>query len=223
MLRRSGVAVCLVAELLEWRPDTILQIGVGLHHEECEAFKEAWPKVKLVGCDPEPGIAKNLRKIYPGEFHEVGMGQYVHNNILHSEPKHKDGATLFIPSEGSEKCQTYEVRIDTIDSYFGKMKQWWGEVLLWLDCEGSEMNALMGGKEFIEREVKVVNVEMTAKPRGVGWGTPFEIHNWLKDSGFKRQWVHTQRSCRGQYDAIYVRPELFLACYSCCPCQVEDC
>ena len=93
--------------------------------------------------------------------------------------------------------------------------------LLWLDCEGSELSAIQGGYDFIETSISMINVEMTGKPRGPNWPRPIEIHRALTGLGFLQVWVHTIRTCIGQFDAVYLRKELFKPDLCACPGSVD--
>ena len=172
--------------------------------------------------EPHPHIAKGLHGNYPGPLHVYAIGNRKGQATLQCRPNHKDGASLYpFHTKPDENLLSYTVECRALDDLFPDPSKYGDERLLWIDCEGSEMEVLKGGESFIET-TDVVNIEMTTKPTGDGWGTPVEIHRWLKEHGFCRQWVHTQRSSAGQVDAIYVRPRLFKPEYCCCPCEIED-
>lgn len=212
LLRRSGVAVGLIAELLDWRADSVYQVGVGYHHEEVDILIAEWPGVRFFGCEPHPGIVKGIQEKYPGELFQVAISDQVGCLPLHTKRTHADGASLY---EIPEKTTVIRVPVETLDHLFPSPI---GErILLWLDCEGSELQAIQGGWNFLQR-VQVVNVEITTNPRP-GWSRPIDVHRILVNRGFKRQWIHTQRACRSinQYDAIYVQPKLFRPEYCCDP------
>lgn len=222
LLRRSGIAIGLIAELIEWVPDLIVQVGVGTLHHETEVFREAWPNHRLIGYEANPACYEISLKTYPGELRCVAIGDKLADRIaIYEKHRHKDGSSLFaFPDDVRVVEKT--TRMTTLDCEFpeGPKAE---HVLLWLDCEGSEHFALAGGARFV-RDTEVINVEMTAKPYSKTWCSSKDLHNIITALGFKRQWVHTQRSSAGQCDAIYVRPHLFRSEYCCCPCQVEgDC
>ena len=217
MLRRSGVAVGLVAECLQWRADLVVQVGVGQHHEEVDVLRKEWPGVLFRGYEPHPAMKKQLCEEYPGTFLSVAVGDHDGEAVLHFKKQHKDGASLHRsrePGAGHEAI----VKLTTLDDLFDTPKH--QRILLWLDCEGSELDALRGGEEFLKK-VEVVNVEMTGRPPGAGWCRPLDVNRWLVDHGFWLQWIHTQRSCLGQWDGIYVRRYLFKPQFCCCPSEVE--
>ncbi len=215
LLRRSGIACGLVADVLGWQADIVVQVGVGQYHQEVDVLKEEWPGVRFIGFEPCP----NLVNDYPGELRLSAVSNKVGQSTLHVKRHHKDGSSLFA-IDGADSCNLVQVPTTTLDTEFftenGECKLV-GRVLLWLDCEGSEFNALQGGEDFVTGCVNMVNVEMTSKPQGPDYCKPAEVHGWLAERGFRRQWVHTGRISAGQYDAIYVKPYLFKQEYCCDP------
>jgi FkbM family methyltransferase len=215
LLRRSGVAVGIIVELLNWKADHIYQVGVGQYHQEMDVLREEWPDVIIEGFEAFPAIVKARKDYYPGKLHSVAVVDKKGPVKLHVKRKHKDGSSLFEFVEEDKLRETITVEGDTLDNLKPDGPE--GEkILLWLDCEGSELMALQGAERFCKR-VEVVNVEMTAYPPGRGWANPFQVHRWLVEHGFVRQWIHTQRTSAGQYDAFYVRRKLFDPRYCCDP------
>jgi len=221
LLRRSGVALYNVANLLEWAPTAILQVGVGYYSKEVEVFKEAWPEAKLIGFEPHPETIR-LMQGYPGLLICKALGRYKGSVRLFWDASHKDGASVHSKAQ-VDTLKWVDVEIDTLDNRCIEDVRFQSSerILLWLDCEGSELDVLIGGEKFVVN-VNVINVELTGKPSRPGWPDPVEVNRWLLDHGFLLQYVHTQRVASGQVDAIYVRPELFRPEYCCCPLMVEE-
>ena len=221
--RRSGVSVGYFAHLLGWDANVIYQVGIGQLHDETDVLKDIWPDAKFVGFEPHPKIIANLKQAgYPGMLFDYAVSDFNGEAALYGKSNHKDGSSLFPQGKKHEreKYQEIKVKVATFDTLFPNPKMFGEPILLWLDCEGSEMRVLHGGTEFIE-SVDVINIEMTANPVNEGWADTVEIHNFLMENGFYRQHVHTQRSGQGQCDAIYVRPHIFDPRFCCCPCQVD--
>lgn len=217
MVRRSGISVCLIADLIQWIPDLVCQVGVGCNPEETAVFLDAWPNVTIIGFEALPDCYKSAKATYPGALINLAVGQEVKADVpIWTPPRHKDGSSLFEPN--LEGCRQTTTDMTTLDVYFpqGPLTS---RTLLWLDCEGSELDVLKGAPNFLSH-VQVVNVEMTAKPIGANWCDSNQVHDFLMAAGFKRQWVHTQRTSAGQCDGIYVRPEIFRPEFCCCPCQI---
>ena len=218
LLRRGGVAVTLIAKLLEWEPTVIFQVGIGNRHGEVEVMKAAWPDVEFVGWEPHPEIVDGL-KDYPGLVHREALSNWMGKSQLFYEQRYLGGASLY----GMEGLSSVDVDVTMLDAIYAGLK--WrrpnDRVMLWLDCEGSELNALRGGEEFV-RGVDVVNVELTGVPHTPGWPAPVEVNRWLLDHGFLLQYIHTHRCTSGQNDMVYVKPELFRPEYCSSPLQIED-
>lgn len=215
LLRRSGVAVGLVAELLGWRADAVYQVGIGSEYQEVAVLMSEWPGVKFFGCEPCPSLADKLRTEYPGKLFDVALSDANGELPFYTRKRHVDGSSLY----EQENSTTAIVHVRTMDWLWWSNKPRYQHVLLWLDCEGNELKALQGGCQFL-KSVEMVNVEMTANPVNSDWCTPLSVHSYLKECGFLRQWIHTQRTSSGQYDAIYVRPHLFKPKYCCDPIQL---
>ena len=219
LLRRSGTAICKVCGLIEWEPDCIVQVGIGGYHQEVDVMQEVWPNAKLIGFEAHPDIAKAVKDSYPGIVRECAISDKIGTASLFFRPRHKDGSSLFrLPDNKGQR--EIKVVVHTLDELFIQPECYGDHILLWLDCEGGEFHALLGGRKFVD-SVEVINIEMTANPGNPEWGDHVETHYWLMDHGFKRLTIHTNRSPDGQYDAIYVRKHLFRPEYCAWPCQIE--
>ena len=217
LLRRSGLNVGVIAECLGWKADRIYQVGIGRYHYEIEVLKAEWPTVCIDGCEPHPEIVKELFKVggYPGTVHGVAIGNRVGWTTLHAKPHHGDGSSLF---DLKEETKDYRVPITTLDALFPKPFK--GRVLLWLDCEGSELAALEGGENML-KHVDVVNVELTANPPGANWCDMCKTDKHLVERGFFAIHIHTHRLSAGQCDVVYVKKQIFNPKFCCVPGEVN--
>lgn len=218
LLRRSGVAVGLEAARLGWTPNFVIQVGVGQSHQGVDVLKEEWPDMKFLGFEAHPGIVKKVTD-YPGKIREIAIGDRCRDGVIYVKNRHKDGTSIFPFKDDVEISEILQVQVSTLDDEIKYQDLGGREIILWLDCEGSELGALQGA-EWLLSKVKMVNVEMTPNPPSIYWPTPNEIHNVLRDAGFYRQCLHTMKG--SQYDAIYVTEELFQARYCCCPYTVAQ-
>jgi len=222
-LRRSGISIVKITGWLDWQADCIVQAGIGLNGEEWEVMKEAWPNAKIIGFEPHPEIVNNAKKKYPGEVYQYALGDKIEKRTLYAKLRHKDGSSLYPHAEKKEDNQypEFDVMVTTLDYFYDNVTELGKKILLWLDCEGNELNVLKGSAHHFLNCVEMINIELTSNPPGTGWCDPVETHEWLNDHGFLCQWVHTNRSEAGQVDAVYVRPEIFKREHSCCPEQVR--
>jgi len=216
LLRRSGVAVAKVAGLLNWRPKVVFQVGIGVHYQEVDVMRDCWPNVKFVGCEAHPELIAGLEGKYPGTLFGCAIGNMVGEVLLNSRKKHKDGASLYKRRQSKDGDVQFTVPITTLDKMFPDPTVHGEPILLWLDCEGSELAALQGGVDFL-KSVDVINIEMTNNQPSPGWCGVLETHCFLAKNGFVRQTAHTNRTESGQCDAVYVREYLFRPEYCTCP------
>lgn len=209
--RRSGRAVTEYCNLIEFTPDLVCLVGVGIRFAEVECMTEAWGDFELYGFEPHPDTYKSVFESFPGRFYPYAVSDHNGRETLYSKPRHKDGASVFpkIIEKDRLECEEFEVDTTTLDHMFKGIQTEFRKGLLWLDCEGCEEAALKGGKSFIDQSISVVNVELTGKPRGEGWCKPVDVHRKLVEYGFLQGWSHTNRVYTGQCDVIYVRPEVF--------------
>lgn len=174
--------------------------GVGVSADEAVAFSAMWPNAEIIGFEPNPHTFEGLKPVFPGTLLCSAISDKPGTQSLFFRHSWKNGSTLHKPAEvGYRECKVPVIRLDdVVNPAKGS--------LLWLDCEGYELNALRGGEEFI-KNIDAVNIEITGRPRSDGWCKPTDVHQWLKDHGFKQVYVHSIRTVRGQFDAIYVRNE----------------
>lgn len=225
--RRSGSAVVQYLSLIEFTPDIAVIAGVGCHSGEVECLLEEYPDIELYGFEPHPSTFKAISKTFPGRLFQLALSNEVKKQILYGKSKHKDGASLFpkIIEKDRLECKEFEVQCTTLDEtlFFDKVPPLSNRNgILWLDCEGNESSALCGGKGFIEQCISVINCEMTGKPRSIGWCKPVDVHKILTEYGFLLSWSHTHRSTCGQYDAIYLRKEIFRPEYCSSPASILE-
>src|SRR3990167_6467231 len=218
LARRSGVAVVQIAELLQWRPDIIYQVGVGLQHAECFIMRdECWPEVKIIGFEPNPTTYHEIFESYPGTLYPYALGNEVRDSVSFYQPdKHRDGSSLF---RRAANDVAYLVPMSTLDTLFPDGPGY-PNCLLWIDAEGNDLAVLDGAQKFLNG-VQFINIEVTGTPSGPGWASPGVIQDWLNSRGFRCQWSHTQRIHVGQMDCIYVREELINPDICFCPCQIR--
>lgn len=200
LFKRSGIGVAQITEAIPWRADAVYQVGVGDHYGELEVLSKGWPGVKFFGCDPRPC------KDYPGQFYQVAITNCLSTAMLNIKAKHGDGSSL-LPIPGQPNAKQITVLTETLDNLFGIPDE--RRILLWLDCEGSEPEAIRGGVDFL-RYVEVVNIEHSAAMRVANGGRQsVEVYKLLAAAGFWLIDNHTMRVQEGQCDYIYVREHLF--------------
>ena len=237
---RSGNAVLGCAKRIGWRPQLIIQVGVGLLCREVEIFHEEWPFVEMIGFEPEPKSFAELESTYPGRLIHAAVGERSQEQIpFYIKQGHQGGSSLLQASENKSALKIVHVPMVDLDSVFseitkttdipvdrmlGMLARWRilcldKDILLWLDCEGTEWQALRGASRLLRR-VGMVNVEMTGVPQAVGWCSPEDVHDELMVAGFYQTWTHTMQAKIGQYNTVYVCRELFQPRFCCCLAEI---
>ncbi len=204
-MANSGQDFIKAIKSLRWSPDMIYQVGVGKHYPEVKAFQKEWPEIPITGCEPHPSLYKRLTEKYPGKIYNIAMGEVDGSVDLYHRKKHKDGSSVFQRKyDPNRPLVKHRVVCSTLDTFFcDKIVN----ALLWLDCEGSELRVLRGGKEFL-KGVSVINVEVIVEPPCDGWCSACDVNIELVRNGFVLRSTHTHRDNHNQYDAVYVRSSL---------------
>lgn len=219
-LRRNGGAVVQYAAELDWTPTAIVQVGVGLNCHEVGMLREAFPEASFTGYEPSKKNFNSVKPNYPGTLHRLALADYTGSGQLNKRPRHADGASL-CQIDGAKSAET--VVVWTLNRCHQEHGPFYN-ALLWLDCEGRELQVLQAADDVLPH-VLMVNVEITTRTdkRAGDWCHARDVHGLLNKHGFVRVATHTHRSCIGQADAVYVARsllELRDAWWMCwCPCQ----
>lgn len=199
--RRSGSAVIEYIHEVGLVPTALYMAGVGVSAQEACVFKERWPDADVIGFEPNPYAYEGLKPAFPGNLLNMAIADKPGKQSLYFRHSWKNGSTLHKTT--GPMYREVQVEVTTLDEAILPEKG----AVLWLDCEGYELKALQGAEEFI-KSVSLVNIEITGRPRSGGWASPKDVHQWLKNHGFEQVYVHSIRTVRGQFDAVYLRREL---------------
>ena len=221
--RRSGNAVVNHLKIMKWHPDVVWQMGVGVNHQEIDCLLEEWPEIEMIGFEPHPKVYEGTKDKFPGALFNLAVSDCDKEVTLYSKPRHKDGSSIFPHLNKDNNLNPIEdIQATYLDGPFlrdVREKHIGKQTLLWLDCEGGELDVLDGAREFIE-DVHAVNVEMTGEGLGEGWCKPEDVDTQLREDGFFLQITHTNRPSNGQFDGLYVRGNLFYPGYCNCPMEI---
>ncbi len=203
--RRTGSAFIEYLHEMGFIPNALYIVGVGVSPDEAIAFKEQWLNTLVVGWEPNPFSFEGLVSTFPGVLVNAAVSNEIGVADLHFRHAWKNGSTLLQSTEKSRYDQAVKTRLMRLDDTLSiDVPQ---NSILWLDCEGSELNVLKGAEEFL-KNIQVINVEITGRPRGKDWCKPIDVHKFLKERGFVQMYIHSIRTVRSQFDAVYVRKEI---------------
>lgn len=214
ILRRSGTAVTQYLQMVGFEPRQVFMAGIGGHHEEITVMREEWPQMELYGWEPNPGTFAHLRESFPGILFHEALWSSKGSLTMHCRKNWKDGTSVHQPV--TDDWGSFEIQAGTLDGHNWVPDTYGRSALLWLDCEGSELEVLKGGPLFLAKRVGAINIEMTSRPRMGGWPLPLEVHEWLAERDFFQAWVHTIRPSIGQFDSVYLHRDYFNSALTCC-------
>ena len=200
--RRRGTALWEFIAEIEFVPSRLYIAGVGVDLQDINDFHTDFPNADICGWEPNPIIWKGFSDSFPGTLLEAALSDQNGEQKLFYIPNWKNGSTLSVP-ENPIRVQEAMVRTERLDLYTSEPNS-----ILCLDCEGSELKALQGAGKFLDN-VSLIDVEMTGRGRHKDWPSPVEIHRFLMAHGFLQTYIHTIRVVRGQFNAVYVRREIF--------------
>lgn len=187
----------VVAEYITTPPDALYDLGVG-PKTEWQTLGEIFPAMQLHGCEPDPVRFAKLVGKFPGKLHPVAIGNGDGTVRLHVDSDGKRPASVFTP--GLSRVVTVPLwSLDQFDAVSGRPSR----VLLWMDIEGAELDAIRGGAKLLRSgRVKWINLE---EARGVsgGWRPdPRAIRAELAVYGFRAVRVYNKH--RSHQDVIFV-------------------
>lgn len=185
-IARTSRRIKKAIELSGFTPEVMCQVGVGTILE-AQLFRRWYPEVRIIGFDPLlPGRYSSREqnaKDYPGLL--IPMPIYSHNGTVPFQVK---GRYLrsFVDQSGSHNVTLPCEKLDDALLFHKHMA---GPMLLWMDCEGSELHALRGGKLALAL-CKWILIEI--------WEDVETTKRFLKGAGFEL--IHKEHN-----DYIWIR------------------
>lgn len=136
--------------------DTIIQAGVG-YGNEVPRLRERFPHARLFGFEPCRQFLKYwLDAGYPGVLLPFALAGSPGMRTLYLRGGRAE-ASSFYPRANETKADS--VLAVTLDDMFGAALP--GRMcLLWMDCEGAELDALRGGAALLKMAVRYCLIEV---------------------------------------------------------------
>ena len=163
-------------------PRVLFDIGVG-PKSEARTLKKVYPKMKACGAEPLLYEYANMYHEFPGDVLPVAIGAEVGSVTIHYNPENLLDASSARRTLGqSAEKEALMWTLDRFDDYYGNPKR----VLLWMDIEGMELEALRGGSALLaSHRVRWINIEERREDLE-GWPRPEEIRELLAGYGYVR-------------------------------------
>lgn len=166
--------------------DTVVQVGLG-SWDEGPALLQSFPHADYFAVEPIQYYCELARKFgFPGVITE-GLAWNITG--LTREIGNRWSKTSAFNSVSRGKAKTIEAKTWTIDDLVRDQWPVGTDILLWLDCEGSELRALSGIESLVDR-IRYILVEYRDDPPP-GWATSDDIFRWMMATGFALvdEWV----------------------------------
>ena len=131
--------------LIRNKPDIsghFITLGPGMVGTEAWIFNEKIPAFQITGFEPQTDRYQFLKDKFPGRL--VNSAVTGHHGVVEGWMGHKDGKSDFWLRATGENQKYYKkqtVNSTTVDSFLSQDKK---EAFLWMDIEGSELDALRG-------------------------------------------------------------------------------
>lgn len=158
-------------------PDWFIDAGPA-NGNEAHIFKKRWPTISVLGLEPgRASIEDALALIYPGILIQKAMWSSDCRKAIYKSDQSRSASLM--RSEGSTSSDDVDcVTLATLSATYGPFTN----AVLWLDVEGSEIDALEGGRNLIlSGAIRLANVEVYD-----GGGSPEhegQVNDWMKSVG----------------------------------------
>jgi FkbM family methyltransferase len=167
-------------------PNTVIDVGVA---DGTEALLHAFPSAYFVLIEPNPNYMDAINKMYQQTIYEYipkGVGSCNGSAVLQVDPKNWKTASFLsrtaLTSRSPSKEQV-QVEVTTLDDLFMGRNDLNPPFLLKLDAEGSELDILKGGKEFLPYVDTVIS-EVSIAERFTDGYTFEDLILYMNEIGF---------------------------------------
>lgn len=168
-------------------PETVIDVGVA---DGTKALLDAFPSGYFVLIEPNVNYADDIKKFYKDsncEYIFKGLGSTCNvSSALQVDPNNWKKASLFNRTEltsGSFAKNQLEVEVTTLDDLFLKRHDLNPPILLKLDAEGSELDILKGGREFLSNVDTIIS-EVSIAERFTNGYSFEEFISYMHELGF---------------------------------------
>lgn len=173
-------------------PDTVIDVGANKGQFSLFAL-QAWPACRVIAFEPLPGPAARYRKMLGGNSRarlvEAAIGPASGTAEIHLSEREDSSSLLPIGErmagifpQARSAGRTVTVEIGPLDRFVAE-EALRGDVLLKLDVQGFELEALRGCECYLER-IEHLYVECSYVELYRGQALIGEIVGYLQDRGF---------------------------------------
>ena len=136
-----------------------LILGGPADADEAQTAVRLWPEIRVLGAEPNPEMY-DRQVLHDWPYAHVLLNKAFSDSIGYREmtfPVGSPRCSTFMEGRDGERNLVRTITIDAVVEYYGPVE----DVLLWLDVEGHELEALHGAERlFSSGKVLAVNVEV---------------------------------------------------------------
>ena len=193
--------VTLLLEADGYIPEHVLIVGTGPNPIEGQIFQDAWPSCCILGIEAYEDLCERANRLFYTIHAAVVREPHLSTVTLYRRRGMPIASSLWSRPEG--KNSRVRVPAITLDSVADKRNLIGTAVFLWMDCEGSELNALRGAHSLLA-SVRWIHLEVTPRPERSGWPSAIEIQTWLKRNDYHLVRSHARRGrSKERHDRTY--------------------
>lgn len=138
---------------IDFQPSHFILAGPA-NGNEGQIFHEVYPSVPIIGLEPhQGGFQYQVQEQFPGMLLPMAIGQSVEMSGMRPSVI---GQGKLVDMPGSAYLVPV-VTLEWLNCYFGPFQ----DAILWMDIEGSEMPALVGGRDLLQGgSIRLMNIEI---------------------------------------------------------------
>lgn len=203
----------LLKKHVKTTPRILFNIGVGPKpHCECIDFKKLWPSIRIVGLEPNIDTFIDRLVDYPGELYPWAIWSTPCVKALRSVIRFPGRSSLLDSRSEWNKEPNFQfqnaykevlvscITLDQLDKVLGFPE----DIFLWMDIEGSELEALFGGCSLLASgRVKWIDMEIGHKARKIDEPNENSIEEFLRTYGFHLECKYNSGTVF--HNSLYVR------------------
>src|SRR3989304_366773 len=144
MIDPTAFKVCrLLARRLQYVPEVIIDFGLG-DAEELQHFRRYWKNAYIIGLEPR----ETTKESQVNKFYQAVVANSTLSYLIFYVRGKVETSSLYPLSKGGKWRKRRVEQIKLNDLYeIHKLKD--KKILLWMDCEGGELDALLGGLKLL--------------------------------------------------------------------------
>ena len=186
-------------------PQVVLMVGTG-EGNEWEVFKEAWPDVDVRGIEAHPKTAELAGRKF--NVINAAVVQQDHGGRVSFYMRYRSPKRSSLHSRGAARDTEIKVATIPLAGYARSHALCGTRIWLWMDCEGCELGAIMGGMELM-KSVGWIQIEtVEASGNRPSWPVASEVIPVVESMGYEVAGDYRRKKRTGRCgDMLYRRTE----------------